>query len=91
MNRHQKFYKVKLKELQYHFHDHLFYLNEYDDGDDHDVFCQFYEDQALSFLYQIGAMVHVEQFLSIRDAIVYVRKVPSGITPIPRVSEVSGP
>ena len=76
-------YKIYLKDLQQYFHDYVFYFDEDYDYEDHDeALTRKYEDQALGFLRSIGAMISVDIFLAIGNAIVYVRKLPPGTTPV---------
>ena len=76
--------KVHLKDLQYYFDENVLDFEKYEDSEDSDAaFTQQYEEQATDFLQGIGAMVSVETFFAIiDDAIVAVRTVPPGITPV---------
>jgi hypothetical protein len=80
----RKFHKIRLEELQQYFDYNMFYLEDYDKNDDYDeeLYLQ-YREQVIEFLYSIGAMVNVEQFLDVEgNGIVYARKLPPGIMPI---------
>ena len=76
--------KVYLEDLQAYFDENVFDFEEYEGSEDLDeAFSRQYEEQATGFLQHIGAMVSVETFFTIiDDAIVSVRKVPPGITPV---------
>ncbi len=76
--------KVYLEDLQQYFDENVLDFEEYEGSEDPDAaFSRQYEEQATDFLQRIGAMVRVDTFFAIiDDAIVSVRKVPSGITPI---------
>ncbi len=76
--------KVHLEDLQEYFEENVFDFEEYEGSEDPDeAFSRQYEEQATDFLQRIGAMVSVETFFAIiDDAIVSVRKVPPGITPV---------
>jgi hypothetical protein len=80
----RKFHKIRLEELQQYFDYNLFYLEDYDENEDYDekLYLQ-YREQTIEFLYSIGALVNIEQFLDVDGCgIVYVRKLPPGINPI---------
>ena len=82
----RKVYKIRLEELQQYFDYNMFYLEDYDKNDDYDeeLYLQ-YREQVIEFLYSIGAMVNVEQFLDVEgNGIVYVRRLPPGIKPVQR-------
>lgn len=84
VNIRMKLYKIYLADLQRYFNYYVFYFDEDYDCEDYDeALIQKYEEQALSFLRSIGAMVSLDTFLTISDEIVYVRKVPPGIMPVP--------
>ena len=78
----RKIFKIRLEDLQQYFDYNLFYLEDYDDANDYDeeLYRQ-YREQAIEFLYSIGAMLNVEQFLDVEgNGIVYVRALPPGMT-----------
>ena len=80
----RKSYRVCLEELQQYFDYNLFCIEDYDINDDYDeeLYRQ-YREQAIAFLYSIGAMLNIEKFLDVEgNGVVYVRKLPSGITHI---------
>ena len=82
----RKFYKIQLEEIQQYFDYNLFYIKDYDVSDDYDeeLYRQ-YREQAIEFLYSIGAMLHVERFLDVEgNGIVYVRTLPPGMLPFQR-------
>jgi hypothetical protein len=82
----KKIHKIRLEELQQYFDYNTFYLEDYDKNDDYDeeLYLQ-YREQVIEFLYSIGAMVNVEQFLDVEgNGIVYVRRLPPGIKPVQR-------
>ena len=87
-NRHKfrirrKSYQVRLEDLQEYFNYYIFYFDEnYPHEDDDEAFTRTYEEQALIFLRSIGAMLNVDAFLTIGNEMVYVRKLPSGMTSI---------
>ena len=82
IHKRRKSYKIYLEDLQQYFDYNLFYLEDYDDANDYDeeLYRQ-YREQAIEFLYSIGAMLNVERFLDVEgNGIVYVRKLPPGMT-----------
>jgi hypothetical protein len=79
----RKFYKINLDDLQEYFNCHVFYFDEdYDHEDYNEALGRKYEEQALIFLRNLGAMLSVEAFLTIGNDEVYVRKLPPGMTSI---------
>ncbi len=82
--RNSRVHKVYLEDLQEYFDENVLDFEEYEDSEDSDAaFTRQYEEQATDFLQRIGAMVSVDTFFAIiDDAIVSVRKVPPGITPV---------
>ena len=88
-NRHQfytrsKFYKINLIDLQKYFNDHIFCFEESGDHEDeNEALTRTYEEQALVFLRQIGAMLSIDAFLTISNDMVYVRQLPPERAPGP--------
>ena len=79
----RKVYRLRLEDLQRYFNYYVFYFDESYDREDYDeMLIRTYEEQALGFLRNIGAMLSLDAFLTIGNETVYVRKLPSGITPI---------
>jgi hypothetical protein len=80
----RKFRKIRLEDLQQYFDYHLFYVEDCDGDEDYEeeLYRQ-YREQAIEFLYSIGAMLNVETFLDVEGhGVVYVRQLPPGVTPL---------
>ena len=80
----RKFSKIRLEDLQQYFDYNLFYVEDCDGNEDYEeeLYRQ-YREQAIEFLYSIGAMLNVETFLDVEgNGVVYVRQLPPGVTPI---------
>jgi hypothetical protein len=79
----RKFYQVRLEDLQEYFNYHIFYFDEDYPHEDYDeALIRKYEEQTLIFIRSIGAMLNVDAFLTIGNEMVYVRRLPPGITSI---------